>query len=109
MSDIDDDEIENLTCLHSENLMILKHIPTDINLALGGVCYTRFDQNNTNAIYHRCVTKNCNNCELPLFLKVSKFIKTADGKCDGKCYDCYKKIINDIVSAKLKEMERQKK
>ena len=108
--DSDDDETENYTCLCSENscshLMIIKHKPTDINMALGSVCYTRFDEDNIDDIRYHCIRKKCNDCHTPLVFKASKFIKNTNKKCDGKCYDCCQKIKNDILNAKLKEMER---
>ena len=108
--DSDDDETENFTCLRSENtcnyLMIIKHKPTDINMALGSVCYTRFDEANIDDIRYHCIRQKCNNCHTPLIFKASKFIKNTNKKCDGKCYDCCKKIQNDNFNAKLKENNR---
>ena len=57
--DTDYDETDNFTCLCSENtcnyLMIIKHKPTDINMALGSICYTRFDEYNIDDILKEMV------------------------------------------------------
>ena len=74
-----DDEMDNFTCLCSENtcnhLIIIKHIPTDIYMAVGSVCYTRFNEENITDIYYHCKAKRCNCCKVPLVFKQSKFTK----------------------------------
>jgi hypothetical protein len=50
------DETGYYTCTCSENscnhLVIIRHKPTDIYMALGSVCYTRFNEEYTSEIYH---------------------------------------------------------
>jgi hypothetical protein len=96
--DIDSDDEENTetyTCLCSEDtckyLMIVKHIPTEIYIALGSICYLRFNEENGAEIYYHCKAKKCNDCKNPLVFKVCKFTKNTDKKCDGCCYGCIKK------------------
>ena len=90
----DDDETEKYVCLCSENtctyLMIVKHIPTKTYIALGSICYLRFNEENSNEIYYHCKAKKCKDCKNPLVYKVCKFEKNTDKKCDGYCYGCVK-------------------
>jgi hypothetical protein len=96
--DIDSDDEENTdtyTCLCSEDtckyLMIVKHIPTETYIALGSICYLRFNEENGAEIYYHCKAKKCNDCKKPLVFKECKFTKNTDKKCDGNCYGCIKK------------------
>jgi len=90
-----DDEMDNFTCLCSENtcnhLIIIKHIPTDIYMAVGCVCYTRFNEENITDIYYHCKAKRCNCCKVPLVFKQSKFTKNTNKNCDDKCFTCDEK------------------
>lgn len=90
-----DDETDNYTCLCSENtcnhLIIIRHIPTDIYMAVGSVCYTRFDEENITEIYYHCDAKKCNNCKVPLVFKITKYTKNTNKKCDGNCFNCFEK------------------
>jgi hypothetical protein len=46
--------------------MIIKNKPTDINMALGSVCYTRFDGDCCIDLYHHNKDKKCTNGKVPL-------------------------------------------
>jgi len=99
-----DDETEHYTCICSEescnHLIIIRHKPTDIYMAIGSVCYTRFSEENKSEIYYKCEAKKCNDCKVPLVFKINKFVKNTNKKCDGKCFDCFeqkKKTINNRV------------
>ena len=65
-----DDNIEEYICLCSEKscsyLVIVKHKPTDIYIALGSSCYQRFNEENKAEIYYHCEAKRCNDCNIPL-------------------------------------------
>ena len=107
--DEDDKSIDKYTCLCSEKtcsyLVIVKHIPTNIYIALGSVCYKRFDEKNGAELYYHCDAKRCHNCKTPLvFRKTSKFIKNTDKKCNGSCFGCFKKkkeeVINSLIEKK---------
>ena len=95
-NDSDDEEnTDKYTCLCSENtctyLMIVKHIPTKTYIALGSICYLRFNEENGAELYYHCKAKKCNDCKTPLVFKANKFTKNTDKKCDGSCYGCVKK------------------
>jgi hypothetical protein len=93
-TDDDKDNKEKYTCLCSENtcehLMIVKHKPTKTYLALGSVCYLRFNEENGTEIYYHTKAKKCDGCRTPLISKDCQFIKNTNKKCDGKCFDCFK-------------------
>ena len=59
--DDDKDDDDKYTCLCSEDtcnyLMIVKHKPTKIYLALGSVCYLRFNEENGTDIYYHTKAK----------------------------------------------------
>lgn len=88
-----DDETDNYTCICSEDscnhLIIIRHKPTDIYMAIGSVCYTRFNIENASEIYYKCEAKKCDDCKVPLVFKINKFVKNTNKKCDGKCFDCF--------------------
>jgi hypothetical protein len=90
-----DDETETFTCLCSENtcnhLMIIWHKPTNIYIAVGSVCYTRFNEENIVDVYHHCERKKCENCQEPLVSRTTKYTKNTNKKCDGKCFNCFEK------------------
>lgn len=91
----DVDDFERYVCLCSENtcsyLMIVKHIPTKTYIALGSICYLRFNEENETEIYYHCKAKKCNGCKKPLVFKECKFVKNTNKKCDGNCYGCFEK------------------
>jgi hypothetical protein len=102
-----DDEYDNYTCLCSEKncsyLMIIKHKPTDTYMALGSVCYTRFDEENLTDIYYHCNAKKCDGCKVPLVFRASKFTKNTNKKCNGKCFDCDEKKNYTFLMQKSKK------
>lgn len=88
-------EDEKYICLCSENtcsaLMIVRHKPTKNFMAVGSVCYTRFNEENQKEVYHHCNSKKCNNCNLPLVFKANgKYAKNTDKKSNGYCFECSK-------------------
>ena len=100
--DYDNEEItDKYTCLCGENtcsyLVIVRYKPTDIYMALGSVCYTRFNEENISDVYYHCKAKKCNCCKIPLVFKQSKYTKNTDKYCNDKCFTCYEK----------KKMEKQ--
>jgi hypothetical protein len=99
-----DDETDNYTCICSEDscehLVIIRHKPTDIYMAIGSVCYTRFNEGNISQLYLLHHAQKCNNCKVPLVFQKRKYIPNTNQKCDGKCFDCFeltKKCINKKV------------
>jgi hypothetical protein len=60
-------------------------------MAVGSVCYTPFSEENITDIYYHCNSKKCDACKIPLVFKETKNTKNTNKKCDGKCFDCFKK------------------
>ena len=93
--DDDKDDDDKYTCLCSEDtcnyLMIVIHKPTNIYIALGSVCYLRFNEENGTDIYYHTKAKKCNGCRTPLVSKECKFIKNTNKKCEGRCFGCVEK------------------
>ena len=92
ISKYSDSPDDSYTCLCSENtcrsLFVIKHIPTSIYMALGSVCYKRFNPENEADIYYHSKAKKCNCCKSPLVFKEAKFKKNTDKTCNGECYEC---------------------
>ncbi len=90
-----DDVTDKFTCLCSENtcnhLIIIWHKPTNIYMAVGSVCYTRFNEENITDIYYHCNSKKCDGCKIPLVFKETKYTKNTNKKCDGKFLNCFQK------------------
>ena len=97
------DNIQKHICLCSEDscayLVIVKHKPTDLYMALGSSCYKRFDEENGAEIYYHCEAKRCNDCNTPLvFKKTSKFLKNTDKICNNSCFGCFKKKKDEVIN-----------
>lgn len=107
------------TCICSEDtcssLYIIRHKPTDIYIAVGSICYKRFDVESKGAEIHyefkadRCIEPCCN---IPLVKKTRdpscKYQKNTNKKCDGRCYNCIDKRIEELEE-KEQKMEKKKK
>ena len=102
-----DDNIDEYICLFSEKtcsyFVIVKHIPTKICIALGSICYMRFDEENKAELYYHCNAKRCNDCNTPLAFRKSKFIKNTDKKCDGSCFGCFKKKKEEVIKSSIEK------
>jgi hypothetical protein len=85
--------------------MIIQHIPSEIYMALGIVCYTRFNPENSVDIYYHCKAKKCVGCKTPLVFKETKYTKNTDKTCDGKCYECIEKRQKEIKAEMQKRYE----
>jgi hypothetical protein len=89
------DETDKFTCICSENtcnhLIIIWHKPTNTYMAVGSICYTRFNEENAVDVYHHCERKKCDNCQEPLVSRTTKYTKNTNKKCDGKCFNCFQK------------------
>ena len=98
--DDDKDDDDKYTCLCSEDtcnyLMIVKHKPTKTYLALGSVCYLRFNEENGTDIYYHTKAKKCNGCKIPLVSKECKFIKNTNKKCE---------VVLDVLKKRKKKKE----
>jgi hypothetical protein len=101
---VDSDKIGYYTCMCSEDscihLVIIRHKPTDIYMAIGSVCYIRFNEENSTEIYYLYDAQKCNDCKVPLVFQKRKYVKNTNNKCDDKCFDCFeltKKCINKRV------------
>ncbi len=71
-----EDKTNTFTCICSESacnhLIIIQHKPTNIYMAVGSVCYTRFNEENITDIYNHCNSKKCHGCKIPLVFKETK-------------------------------------
>ena len=102
----DDDDVFKYICICSEDtckhLIIIKYIPTDIYFTVGSICYLRFNEENTTELYYKIKAKKCYDCNNPLVFKECRYKKNTDKKCEGRCYGCFKKDIEEF-----REMNRQ--
>lgn len=85
-----DNEKTKFICLCSEDtcshLVIIRHIPTNICMAVGSVCYLRFSEENNTNIYYHCKAKRCSFCRIPLVFINNKYKNTDKGY--KICYNC---------------------
>jgi len=86
--------------------MIVKHIPTKTYIALGSVCYLRFNEENVTEIYYHCKAKKCKDCQIPLVHKTCKFTKNTNKKCDGFCFGCSEEKQKEQAKKEKEEKER---
>ena len=105
-----DDELKYI-CICSEDtcnhLIIIKYIPTDIYFTVGSICYLRFNEENTTELYYKITAKKCYDCNKPLVFKECRYKKNTDKKCEGKCYGCLKKDIEELKNIKRQEEEER--
>ena len=103
----EEDKNDKYICLCSEDtcsyLVIVKHIPTNIYIALGSICYKRFDEKNGAEVYYHCDAKRCKDCNTPLVFKLSKFKKNTNKHCNGRCFDCVEKRKEEEIKSVIEQ------
>lgn len=114
-----DNEKIKFICLCSEDtcnhLVIIRHIPSNIYMAVGSICYLRFSEENNTDIYRHCKAKRCELCQIPLVY--IKELKNTD-KGNRICYKCdyeleiekkeFENRLKESIKIKEQELEELK-
>ena len=92
----DDKNTVKYSCLCSkytcEFSMMVKHTPTNIHIALGSVCYLRFNKKNGAEVFLYRGAARCEDCKKPLVQKECSHIKHTKKGCNGRCLDCFENL-----------------